>query len=278
MNLTSHLAAGSTVEPVTSDSAMGAIALRSDAHAAVLDRHRLDFCCGGGRTLAQACAAAGLNVHQILIELNAAPVTRAGSAVPPSYWKERTLPELIDYIVEGHHVFTRAALTRLEPLMKKVLARHGDHHPELGRVAEAFFELAAELRPHMAREENVLFPYVQALAAPGEPPPAPHFCTVRNPVRMMMMQHDRAAELLAEIQDASHDFTTPEDACSSYAALYAGLTELRLDLLKHVSLENNVLFPRAIAIEDALLRARLGPPTCSSIVVHPADGHERPIR
>jgi regulator of cell morphogenesis and NO signaling len=104
--------------------------------------------------------------------------------------------------------------------------------------------------PHMLKEEHVLFPYIRALAAPGGPPPAP-FGTVRNPVRMMMREHDRAAELLAAIAAATNDLTPPADACNSFRALYAGLAALRLDLLKHVSLENNVLFPRAVALEDA---------------------------
>jgi regulator of cell morphogenesis and NO signaling len=240
---------GSTAEPLTGDSGLAAIALRGDAHAAVLDRHGLDFCCGGRRTLAEACGAAGVDLAQVLTELSTA-AARSVSFAPPSDWNARPLPEVIDHIVDGHHAYTRAAIARLGPLIEKVTARHGAGHPELARVATAFFDLAAELGPHMAREEIVLFPYIRALASPGARPAPPPFQTVRNPVRMMMMQHDRAAELLAEIRTASRDFATPDDACGSYAALSAGLRELRLDLLAHVSLENNVLFPRAIALED----------------------------
>jgi regulator of cell morphogenesis and NO signaling len=175
------------------------------------------------------------------------------------------LPELIDHIVGIHHVFTRGALARIAPLVNKVVAKHGAQHPELMRISVAFTDLAADLGPHMAREEAVLFPYLRALANPVDPPAAPPFGTVRNPVRMMMMQHDGAAELLAEIQDASGDFALPEGACASYAALYGALKELRLDLLKHVSLENNVLFPRATTLEDALLRRRDDAATSSPI-------------
>jgi len=249
---------GALAEPLTADSGLAVIALRGDNYAAVLDRHRLDFCCGGRRTLADACAAAGVDLEQVLTELNAPAVLRSASSQPSSDWNERPLPEVIDNIVNGHHAYTRSALSRLGPLMQKVLGRHGARHPELLRVATTFFELGAELEPHMAREEMVLFPYILALSTPGEDPPVPPFQTVRNPVRMMMMQHDRAAELLAEIRATSRDLATPGDACASYAALYTGLNELRLDLLKHVSLENNVLFPRAIALEDALLRPRSG--------------------
>jgi regulator of cell morphogenesis and NO signaling len=257
MSTTPHASsASSPAEPVTADTTIATIALRSDALAAVLDRHRLDFCCGGGRTLAESCAAVGLDVGRLLTELNEAETARSSSSVPPPAWLHRPLPELVDYIVETHHVFTRDALARLEVLTRKVLAHHGEHHPELARISVAFDELAAELRPHMAREENVLFPYLRALASAGDAPAAPPFRTVRNPVRMMMMQHDRAAELLVALEEASGGFTVPQDACASYAALFAGLTALRFDLLKHVSLENNVVFPRAVALEDGLLRAR----------------------
>jgi regulator of cell morphogenesis and NO signaling len=257
--------AGSTTSGLTADTPMATIALRSDAHASVLDRHHLDFCCGGRRSLSEACARAGLDVGSVLDELNAAATSRLAAALPVDDWIQRPLPELIDHIVDAHHVFTRGALARIAPLMNKVLAKHGPQHPELTRVSVAFTDLASDLGPHMAREEAVLFPYLRALANPGAPPAAAPFGTVRNPVRMMMMQHDRAAELLAEIQEASGDLAVPEGACASYAALYGALKELRLDLLKHVSLENNVLFPRAITLDDALLRRRADAATRSPI-------------
>jgi regulator of cell morphogenesis and NO signaling len=248
-----------TANPPTAEDALAAIALRGDAYAAVLDRHRLDFCCGGRRTLAEACATAGIGAEQIVAELNGSAVSAAAESAsrpPPSDWNARPVAELIEHIVGGHHAYTRAALERLDPLVHKVVGRHGGRHPELSRIAAAFFELAAELGPHMTREELVLFPYIRALAGPAGRPPTPPFVTVRNPVRMMMTQHDRAAELLVEIQQASGEFALPEDACVSYTTLYAGLRELRLDLLLHVSLENNVLFPRAVALEDALSAPR----------------------
>jgi regulator of cell morphogenesis and NO signaling len=141
-----------------------------------------------------------------------------------------------------------SAIARLGPLVVKVAGKHGDRHPELARVTAAFDELARDMEPHMMKEERVLFPYIRALASPSGAPPAP-FGTIRNPVRMMMSEHDRAAELLAEIAAATADLTPPPDACNSFRVLYAGLAELRLDLMKHVSLENNVLFPQAIALE-----------------------------
>jgi regulator of cell morphogenesis and NO signaling len=228
---------------------LATIALRGDAYASVLDRHGLDFCCRGGRSLEEACASAGLEVYRVLAELSGEAARRSTSAAGAVEWHDRSLPELVDFIVDTHHAFTRDALARVVPLAAKVLGRHGDRHAELARVCASVAELAEEMEPHMAREERVLFPYIRALTSP-EGAHVPPFVTVRNPVRVMMLEHDRAAELLEEISDATGGFTAPAGACASFRALYGALAELRLDLLRHVSLENNVLFPRAVAIED----------------------------
>jgi regulator of cell morphogenesis and NO signaling len=233
---------------LTPETPLSAIALRNDANATVLERHKLDFCCRGGRSLQEACLAVGLDVDRVLAELAAETAARQESRGADVDWGGRSPRELVDYIVSTHHEYTRAALARLRPLVAKVARKHDDRHPELVRVAVAFDALAQDMESHMMKEERVLFPYIRALGSPGGAPPAP-FGTVRNPVRMMMLEHDRAAELLEEIAAATADFSPPTDACNSFRALYAGLAELRLDLMKHVSLENNVLFPRAIALE-----------------------------
>jgi regulator of cell morphogenesis and NO signaling len=241
-----------TTFSLTPETTLAAIALRSDAHATVLDRHKLDFCCRGGRSLLEACHASGLDVDRLLAELTAETAARQqakDAANGDLDWHARPLAELIDHIVGTHHEYTRAAIARLTPLAAKVARKHGQRHLELGRVAAAFDELARDMEPHMLKEERVLFPYIRALGGPGGAP-RPPFGTVRNPVMMMMREHDRAGELLAEISTATADFSPPADACPSFRALYAGLAELRQDLMRHVSLENNVLFPRAILLEE----------------------------
>jgi regulator of cell morphogenesis and NO signaling len=237
--------------PPTPETTLSAIALRSDAHATVLDRYKLDFCCRGARSLGEACKGAGLEVERVLAELNTEASAREEARSAGVDWQDRTPDELIDFIVSTHHDYTRAAFARLTPLVAKVAGKHAARHPELGGIAATLEELEADLLPHMMKEERVLFPYILDLSAPGGAPPPPFFGTVRNPVRMMMLEHDRAAELLAALARTTANFSPPENACVSFRALYAGLAELRLDLLKHVSLENNVLFPKAIALEDA---------------------------
>jgi regulator of cell morphogenesis and NO signaling len=234
---------------LTPETTLATIALRSDAYAAVLDRRELDFCCGGRRTLAEACAAAGIEVEGVLAELCAEGTAGPISSVEVPEWSDQPLRQLIDFIVSTHHAFTRATLARLEPLAAKVFARHGEQHPELAYVSDLVRALADDLEPHMAREEKVLFPYIHGLTSPRGAR-LPPLGTVRNPVRVMMREHDQAAVLLADLSDATAGFAPPAGACSSYRALYRGLADLRMDLLKHVSLENNVLFPRAIALED----------------------------
>lgn len=230
---------------ITPQTPLAAIALRGIAQTAVLDRHHLDFCCRGHRTLAEACIEDGLDLPALLAEL----VNARGPDRVAVDWDRRSLAELIDFIVDTHHAYTREAIVRIKTLLVKVVAKHGGAHVELGMVASTFEHLAAELEPHMHREERVLFPYIKALET-SVAPPTPPFGTVRNPVRMMMREHDRAGELLADLAQTTCDFQAPSEACGSFKAVYAALAEFRLDLMRHVALENTLLFPRAVALES----------------------------
>jgi regulator of cell morphogenesis and NO signaling len=169
---------------------------------------------------------------------------------------ELSLTGLAQYIVRKHHTFTASELARLAPLLAKVRSKHESNHPELADVAYAFGRLASDLFPHMLKEKRVLFPYLAALEkadAEGTPLVPPPFMTVKNPVRMMSLEHDAAGDLLAELRAATGGFEVPEGACMSFRALYEGLAELEADLHEHIHLENNVLFPKAVALEEKLL-------------------------
>ncbi|HEX2658953.1 MAG TPA: iron-sulfur cluster repair di-iron protein [Polyangia bacterium] len=236
--------------PLSPHTTLAAIALRGNASTAILDRHHLDFCCRGHRTLAEACLEDGVDLAALLAEL-------AQGGAPDRVavdWSRRSLADLIDFIVATHHAYTREAIARIRTLLAKVVAKHGSAHVELALVAPTFGHLAADLEPHMQREERVLFPYIKALES-AVAPPVPPFGTVRNPVRMMMREHDRAGELLEHLVQTTCDFRPPSDACGSFRALYAALAEFRLDLMRHVALENALLFPRAVALEEQSHRA-----------------------
>lgn len=164
-----------------------------------------------------------------------------------------SLSELVRFILETHHVFTREAVASLPPLAMKVRGRHGEAHPETRTVESLVRRLAEDLAPHMRKEEQVLFPYIVALeeaALRGGPRPSSCFGSARNPVRMMMAEHDAVVDILAELRAATSDYTLPADACDSYRALYAGLQALENDLRRHIQLENDVLFPGAIRLEE----------------------------
>jgi regulator of cell morphogenesis and NO signaling len=222
----------------------------------VFEEFKIDYCCGGRRPLAEACAEMGLD--ETLVRQRIESVLGGGEdAEKQTDFPEHKRPaELIDHIVAIHHIFTRNEIARLTPLMEKVRRKHGEQHPELRDIEAVFSALADELLAHMRKEEMVLFPYIKVLAAvvsTSIPIAEPPFRTVQNPVRMMMTEHDAAGEMLVKVRALSNDFTPPDGACPSYRALYYGLEELERDLHRHIHLENNVLFPQAVELEQKVL-------------------------
>lgn len=244
------------------------IAVASPMTTKVFEEFKIDYCCGGNVGFIDACTKAGVDPAIVIGKLNEVDQKPNNSRDLP---ESLDLCDLTDYIVEKHHVFTRGAIERLLPLMDKVARKHGAIHPELQSIKENFDRLADDLFVHMRKEETVLFPFIKELHAAsvaGRTAATPPFGTVRNPVRMMMFEHDTAGELLSKIRVLSMDFTLPEGACPSYGALYSGLEELEKDLHRHIHLENNVLFPKTVEKESdnfAKLCADLSPETISSL-------------
>lgn len=216
----------------------------------IFEKAGIDYCCGGKRSLADACSRAGVAIEPLVRALEADAETAPAPAID---WRARPLAELVRHIVGVHHVFTREELVRAGALLAKVCTVHGEKHPELHRVRASFERLRDELRLHMMKEENVLFPYTLALEeaqSRGARAAAPPFRTVKNPVRMMDHEHESAGEELRAMRAASAGYAIPEGACGSYRALYASLEALESDLHMHIHLESNVLFPRAIELEQ----------------------------
>ena len=215
--------------------------------ARVFEKFGIDYCCGGERSLAQACSAAKVNALEVAEALEK-PQPQGGD---PD-WQKATLAELVKHIVAKHHEYVRQEIQRLIPLSAKVSGVHGKNHPELEKVQSSFQALAEELTTHLMKEERMLFPYIEQLelaANSGSLPAASPFGTVKNPVRMMMMEHDSAGELLRKMRDVSKNYALPADACMSFQMLYRALEEFESDLHQHIHLENNILFPRAIELE-----------------------------
>jgi len=237
----------------TSEKTVRELALENPAATRVFEKLGIDYCCGGNKSLEEACRTANLKLNQVLDSLEMAEQS-ARAAQPTHDWQKEPLADLIAHIKNTHHQYTREELARLGPLFDKVCSVHGKNHPELLRIREVFEGLAQELTTHLMKEEVVLFPYVVRMEESKiekEPiVPAP-FGTVQNPVSMMEHEHDSAGNALRAMRAASNGYAAPADACVSYQTLYRALAEFEADLHQHIHLENNILFPRAVAMEKA---------------------------
>jgi regulator of cell morphogenesis and NO signaling len=225
---------------------IAALAIENPQAIPTLERLGIDYCCGGSATVEEACRRAGVDPSE-LRTLVGSPGRNASRD-----WERESLTALVGFIQETHHAFTRAAIAALPPLAAKVLGRHGENHPETRTVEELVRRLADDLGPHLLKEEQVLFPYIislEAAAASGRRPDS-CFGTVRNPIRMMMGEHEAVRGILVDLRDVTGGYVPPGDSCASFQALYAGLKELEADLHRHIHLENNILFPRALALEE----------------------------
>jgi len=217
--------------------------------AEVFRRYGIDFCCGGQARVADVCARKGVDVGQLQAELEAALSEKTEGTPDFRNWSASLLA---DYIEERHHTYVREKLPMLLQYSEKVAKVHGHAHPEVVRLAGMVRELASELEQHLMKEERILFPYVRQLAraAKGEGAVmAPPFGTVENPIRVMRHEHDHAGELMRQMRALTDDFTPPEYACNTWRVLYQLLDEFERDLHMHVHIENNLLFPKAEALE-----------------------------
>jgi regulator of cell morphogenesis and NO signaling len=227
------------------------LAIENPSATRVFEKLKIDYCCGGNQPLKEACGEKGLDLDEVLQLLQQAD--RAGVDTKPTNDESLPLINLVNLIVEKHHVFTRTELERLTTLLEKVCSAHGENHPELLDIRSQFQTLRGELEPHMMKEERILFPYITRLEtafAENQAPPFAPFGQVQNPIAVMMREHDAAGEILRAIRELSKDFATPEDGCISYQTLYKAMEELEADLHQHIHLENNILFPRSLELEQ----------------------------
>ena len=227
------------------------IAIEQPASIRVFEKYGIDYCCGGRRPLAQVCEERNLQIEEVL-----AAIQSASSQQKPAGpdWLTFPLATICDHIVRTHHAYIRNELPRLQFLAKKVVARHGNHHAELPEIQRLIEEVGSDLISHLAKEEMMLFPYISNLernfATCG---PTSFGCSgsVHNPISVMMVEHDGAGEITAQIRELSHNYTPPIGACPTYRGFYQALLEFEQDLHQHVHLENNILFPRAIELEES---------------------------
>jgi len=214
---------------------------------ALFEQLGLDTCCGGQKTLEEACAEKGLDPHQVL-EKWYAGFASAEEPSTPIQPEGDTLTEWVDYIVDTHHRYLKEALPRLTELIEKVVRAHSANHSELNEIQKIFSELRAELEPHLQKEEQVLFPMIRQLDVESGLPQF-HCGSIRNPIRVMLMEHEQTEELLNSLSETSQGYRVPEDGCETYHSLYKELENLEKDTRAHIAKENDRLFPRVLERE-----------------------------
>jgi regulator of cell morphogenesis and NO signaling len=233
----------------TTEKTVREIALENPASVRVFEALGIDYCCGGQRSLSEACARAEVDVEKTLALLAA-----AGRDEIPGEWTTRPLSEIIAHIVAHHHGFVRRETPRIAGLLAKVNAKHGAQHSELSQVENQFISIAQELAMHMLKEEQMLFPHIEGLeraAQTGAPAPVAFFGSVTRPIATMIAEHDDAGAILSRLRELTNGYSAPADACPSFVALYGALEDFERDLHRHIHLENNILFPRAAELEHA---------------------------
>lgn len=231
---------------------IGEIVAEDYRAATVFQSYGIDFCCKGGRSIEDACAAKQIDPTAIHAALAEAQRERPAGQTDYKSWP---LDLLADYIEKTHHRYVEERLPAIMQYLRKLCKVHGHAQPELLEITELFEASMGELGNHMKKEELILFPFIRRMVqvkSEGQTLEEPHFGTVENPVRMMMHEHDTEGERFRKIAELSSQYTPPPHACNTYRVTYALLDEFEQDLHLHIHLENNILFPKAIELEAEL--------------------------
>ncbi len=231
---------------------LGELVRRNYRTASVFEKYSLDFCCRGGRTIGEACAEKGIDAGAVTAELFA---LETEARDPQQNEIPQRLDMLVDHIVTTHHAYVRDMIPVILQHADKVASVHGANHPEMIRVAAIFHEVSDELSEHMIKEEKILFPFIAAIAAAerdGGTGPTPPFGSIAAPIRVMEEEHKMAGDALYEVRSLTMEYTPPEDACTTFTVLLKELADFEFDLHRHVYLENGILFPESIALENRL--------------------------
>lgn len=230
---------------------VGQMVAQRPLRACVLEQYGIDYCCGGKDTLEDACRTKGLKVEEILEKLSAADSKGVQSGAPN--WNTASLKNLIDHIISTYHQPLREELSRVAKLAAKVSRVHGDNHPEMIEVLNIFNRFKAQLELHMQKEEMVLFPGIASMEATGSPQIFGCGGGIEHPIEVMNQEHDDAGEALCAMRRLTHDYTPPDDACSSFKVLLYSLAQIESEMHQHVHKENNILFPRALELRKPMV-------------------------
>lgn len=218
--------------------------------ASVFKKYEIDFCCEGKITIEDACLKKEINPNNLIQDLEFA----LKEEKQESGTENLELDLLVDHILNVHHSYINRRSSEIDPFVNKLVRVHGDRHPELQQILVLFEALKNDLMGHMQKEENVLFPYIKNMIQAkknNQQLETPFFGTIQNPIRMMEQEHVIAGDQVKQIRELSQGFIPPEDACNTYRVTFAMLKEFEEDLHRHVHLENNILYPKAIQLEQS---------------------------
>lgn len=237
---------------VLEDQIIGELVAKDYRTASVFKKYGIDFCCQGNRTINDACEAKEIDGKLVVSDLNAINELSNQSNIDYKSWP---LDLLADYIEKKHHRYVEEKSLEIKPYLEKICKVHGNRHPELFEIKDHFLATAGELAMHMKKEELILFPYIRKMAKAKQDHTKlekPSFGSIQNPVDAMMDEHTTEGDRYRKIEELSNNYTPPEDACNTYRVTFALLKEFEQDLHLHIHLENNILFPKAIALEKEL--------------------------
>lgn len=237
---------------ITRNTSMGDIVAQNINNANVLNQYNLDFCCGGDQTLATACLEKNIDVNEVIQVINSNISSLEAPALQFNTWR---LDLLIDYIVKYHHHYIRTQGIETYKLLEKVCQVHGEQNPSLFQVKKLMYESLTDLHQHLDKEEIVLFPFIHELLqaeAQHQTLPQFHCGSIENPISVMMSEHDGEGERFRQISELTNSYTPPSYACNSYQLVLHLLKEFEQNLHIHIHVENNILFPKSIALQYKL--------------------------
>ena len=230
---------------------LASIVTNDSQSATVLEKYNLDFCCKGKRTLTEACAEKGLSVDELINELETSRNAKQTGQMP---FTEMSCEQMIGYILIHHHFYVKQSMPIIEGHLEKVAAKHGDRFPNMVEVLSLFTEIRHEMTSHMQKEEMILFPRIKELenAVLNHSQNQLGEAFISGPVAVMMQEHDHAGDILYRIRELTNNYEIPEGACTTFQVSLGELKEFEEDLHKHVHLENNHLFPKAISMMEEM--------------------------
>ncbi len=225
---------------------VGQLVAESPLRACVLEQYGIDYCCGGKITLEEACNKKGLPVEEVMEKLLVAD--RKVEQLNNPDWTRASLKDLIGHIVTTYHQPLQQELPRVAQLANKVAQAHKDNHPEMVEVLDVFNNFKAQLELHMQKEETILFPGIAGMETHSGPQVFGCGGGIEHPISVMTQEHDEAGVALCTMRRLTHNYTPPDDACNTFKVLLHSLAQIESEMHQHVHKENNILFPRALAL------------------------------